>query len=338
MSASGSIAAGFVAGAGIGIALGGPVIQWLQGLGAAQTVSVDAPESHRSKQGTTTMGGLLILLALTLPVLAEVALNPGHMTALPLLGLTLAFGLIGFLDDLLIARRGKNLGLKARQKLVFQFLFAIAFVWWLAATGVRGRTTSLGIGDWSVDVGSWYYLLGVLFIVGMSNAVNLTDGVDGLAGGVCTLLALALAGTALVTNSTAYGWLPLFGGALAGGCAGFLWYNIHPAQVFMGDTGSLALGAALAGMAMLGKTEITFQAFAVVPWAATFSVIIQVLVFKARKRKHGLEYAKANRVFRRTPLHHHFEECGMRETKIVGRFWLVTALAIAATLALTTGR
>lgn len=327
-----------MASCGIGIALGTPVIRWLKGLGASQTVSADAPESHRSKQGTTTMGGLLILLGLTLPVLADAALNPGHLTELALLGLTLAFGSIGFLDDLIIARRGKNLGLKARQKLLFQFLFAIAFAWWLSATAVRGRTTVLGIGGWSADLGFWYYLLGVVSIVGMSNAVNLTDGLDGLAGGVCTMLALALAGTALVSASTAYAWLPLFGGALAGGCAGFLWFNFHPAQVFMGDTGSLPLGAALAGMAMLGKTEVEFQAFALIPWAATFSVIIQVVVFKARRRKHGLEYAKAHRVFRRTPLHHHFEEIGMRETKIVGRFWLATALAIAGTLALTAGR
>ncbi len=102
----------------------------------------------------------------------------------------------------------------------------------------------------------------------------------------------------------------------------------------MGDTGALPLGAVLAGIAMLGKAEVTFQLFALVPWAVTFSVIIQVLVFKVRKRRHGLEYARANRVFRRTPLHHHFEEMGLRETKIVGRFWLVTALAVAGTIAI----
>jgi phospho-N-acetylmuramoyl-pentapeptide-transferase len=314
------------------------VIQWLKGLGASQTVSSDAPETHRAKQGTTTMGGLLILLGLTLPVVADIALNPGHVSALALLGLTLAFGGIGFLDDLLIARRGKNLGLKARQKLALQFAFAAGFAWWLYATAVPGRTTVLAAGGWSADLGVWYYLLGVFLLVGMSNAINLTDGLDGLAGGVSLMLALALAGTALVSTTTSFGWLPLFGGALAGGCAGFLWYNIHPAQVFMGDTGSLGLGAALAGMSMLGKTEVELQGFALIPWAATFSVIIQVLVFKARKRRHGLEYAKAHRVFRRTPLHHHFEECGFNETKIVGRFWLVTALAIAVTLAITAGR
>lgn len=335
---TGSIAAGFVAACGVGIAFGMPVIRALKRLGASQSISIDAPAAHSAKQGTTTMGGLLILLGLLFPALADVALNPAHLTELALLGLTLAFGLIGFLDDLLIARHGKNLGLKARHKLAFQFLFAGVFVWWLAAAGVQGRTTMLGIGSYWADLGVWYYALGVLFIVGMSNAINLTDGLDGLAGGVSMLLALALAGTAAVSPATAQGWLPLFGGALAGGCAGFLWFNVHPAQVFMGDTGSLALGAALAGMAMLGKTEVAFQLYALVPWAATFSVIIQVVVFKARRRRHGLEYAKANRVFRRTPLHHHYEECGLRETKIVGRFWLATALAIAGTLALIAGR
>lgn len=330
-----TIAAGFIAAFGLSAVSGGPVIRWLKRVGAAQTVSSDAPLDHKKKQGTTTMGGLLILLGLLFPVLVDVAMHPEHMTALALVGLTIANGAIGFLDDLLIARRGKNLGLKAREKLALQFISAIAFCGFLYATAINGRTTFLGIGEWYVDTGVWYYVLGVLFIVAMSNAINLIDGLDGLCGGVSALLALALAGTVLAPFGTAYAWLPLFGGALAGGCAGFLWFNVHPAQVFMGDTGALALGAALAGMAMLGKAEVTFQLYALIPWATTFSVIIQVLVFKWRKRSQGLEYAKTHRVFRRTPLHHHFEECGWPETKIVGRFWLVTALAIAGTLALT---
>lgn len=331
----GIIAAGFVAAFAVSALLGEPVIGWLKRLGASQTVSADAPERHREKQGTTTMGGLLILAGLTVPVAVEAAMHPAHVSAFALLGLTLANGLIGFLDDLLIARRGKNLGLKARQKLVLQFIAAALFCFWLYETAIPARTTHLRFAGWDADLGGWYYPLGVLFIMAMSNAINLTDGLDGLAGGISALLAIALAMTVLAPLGTAYAWLPLFGGALAGGCAGFLWYNVHPARVFMGDTGSLALGAALAGMAMLGKTEVSFQIYALVPWAATFSVIIQVLAFKVRKQRFGLEYAKAHRVFRRTPLHHHFEECGWRETRIVGRFWLATAISVGVALALT---
>jgi phospho-N-acetylmuramoyl-pentapeptide-transferase len=332
----GSIAAGFIAAFAVSAILGAPIIRLLKRVGAKQTVSADAPARHAEKQGTATMGGLIILLGLTLPVLVQISASPLYQTALPLLGLTLANGLIGFLDDYLIARRGKNLGLKARQKLALQFIAAIAFVGWLWYTQVPQRTSLLRVGPAVYDPGIWYYLLGVLFIVGMSNAINLLDGLDGLAGGVTLILALAVAATPYAAAE--FGWLPLFGGALAGGCAGFLWYNCYPAQVIMGDTGSLALGAALAGMAMLGKVEAPYQLYAVIPWATAFSVIIQVLVFKYRRRRYGLDYAREHRVFRRTPLHHHFEELGWPENKIVQRFWLITAVAVAVTLALTAGR
>jgi phospho-N-acetylmuramoyl-pentapeptide-transferase len=328
----GEIAAGFVAAFMVSTLLGGPMIGWLRRVGAKQTVSEDAPSRHAEKQGTPTMGGLIIMAGLAVPVTVEALARQGHLRALALLGMTLLFGLVGFLDDFLIARRGKNLGLRAREKLALQFVGAAAFVLFLRADATPGRTTILSLGSWSADLGVWYYALGALFIVSMSNAINLTDGLDGLAGGVSALLALALSVTVFAHG--ALGWLPLFGGALAGACAGFLWYNAHPAQVFMGDTGALALGAALAGMAMMGKVEVPFQLCAAVPWAETFAVIAQVAVFKARKRARGLEYAQANRLFRRTPLHHHFEEIGWRETRIVARFWLATALSIGLALAL----
>jgi len=321
------IAAGFIAAFAVSTLLGGPLIRLLRRIGAKQAISEDAPSRHQAKQGTPTMGGLLILAGLLIPVAVDAAPNPQHRMAWGLLGLTLAYGLIGFLDDYLITTRGKNLGITARQKLALQFLFAAGFALWLRATATPGRTTTLRFGAETMECGDAYYLLGVLFIVGMSNAINLTDGLDGLAGGIVAMIALALAGT--VHGVAGYGWLPLFGGALAGGCAGFLWYNAHPAQVFMGNTGSTALGAALAGLAMLGKAEVPFQLYAVMPWATLFSVMIQVSVFKYRRRRYGLEYARAHRVFRRTPLHHHFEELGWPETKIVQRFWLATALAVA---------
>jgi phospho-N-acetylmuramoyl-pentapeptide-transferase len=239
------------------------------------------------------------------------------------------------LDDYLIATRGKNLGLRAREKLALQFIFATAFVVFLYVTAVPGRTTVVRLWN-EVDFGAVYYAAGVLFIVALSNAVNFMDGLDGLAAGVCCMVALALAAT--VYGASGYAWLPMFGGALSGACAGFLWFNAHPAQVFMGDTGSLAMGAAIAGMAMMGKAEGAVQLYSVVPWCALFSVIVQVSVFKYRARRYGMEYAKSHRVFRRTPIHHHFEELGWPETRIVHRFWLITALVIGGIFALGAGR
>ncbi len=328
-------AAGFAASFTIAVLTGGWIIRALQALGARQTVSSDAPARHSEKQGTPTMGGLIILLGLSAPVIFYAMLQPIRLTALPLIGLTLSYGLIGFLDDYLIATRGKNLGLKARQKLALQFIFAAGFVGWLYYTAVPERTTVVRLWN-ELDLGWVYYAAGVLFIVALSNAVNFMDGLDGLAAGVCSMIALGLAAT--VYAGSGYAWLPLFGGALSGACAGFLWYNAHPALVFMGDTGSLAMGAAIAGMAMMGKAEGAVQVFSVIPWCALFSVIIQVAFFKYRARRYGLEYAKTHRVFKRTPIHHHFEELGWPETRIVSRFWLVTALVIGVMIALGAGR
>lgn len=303
----------------------------LQQVGARQTVSEDAPAQHVAKQGTPTMGGLLILLGLTVTTLGYAAFSPHRVELLALLILTLAFGLIGFLDDYLKATRGKNLGLTSRQKLAMQIVFAVGFMIWLRLMETPGKTTQIAFGAWmAIDPGEVYYLFGALFIAGMSNAINLADGLDGLAGGITTLLALALA--AVIQGGPEVHGLWLFAGAMSGGCAGFLWYNAHPAQVFMGDTGALALGAGLAGLAMLGKAEAPAQGIFLVPYAVALSVVIQVAVFKYRRRRFGLEYAKANRVFRRTPLHHHFEELGWQETKIVQRFWLATTLCAAITL------
>ncbi len=321
---------------------GKPAIAFLRRLGAKQNVSADAPVTHRAKQGTPTMGGLLFLSAHALVVLLiillfhnnEFGLAQNAQSLLPVLFLTLGFGAIGFLDDFLSARRGKNLGLKARQKFAAQCLLAIGFAIWLAKTAQPGLTTSVTLiptlsfgshwmGAHVVDLGFWYYPLAVLFIVGLSNATNFTDGVDGLLSGVTVLISLTLA--LLVTNS-AYPSLDFFSVALAGALTGFLWWNVHPAKVFMGDTGSLALGAGLAGVALLGKHEVGLIVASLVCWAELFSVIIQVLVFKWRRRRRGLEYAQTHRVFRRAPLHHHFEEVGWPETQVVMRFWIAGLL------------
>lgn len=314
-------------------------IERLRKLGAKQTISEDAPTAHGAKQGTPTMGGLLILVALTLTILVYAGISyaervPEGRGVAPnsplwsVLLLTLAFGVIGFIDDFLSARRGKNLGFRAREKFAAQCLVAIGFVFYLSATAQPGTTTFLELAPTqvmppiAVDLSFWYYPLAVLFLVAFSNATNFTDGLDGLSSGVT--LAICIAVSALVAVLTPV--LGIFTMALAGALAGFLWWNAHPAKVFMGDTGSLALGAALGGVALLGKQEIGLIIASLVCWAELFSVIIQVSVFKWRRRRHGLDYAKSHRVFRRTPLHHHFEEIGWAETQIVTRFWIVGAL------------
>ncbi|HSV72160.1 MAG TPA: phospho-N-acetylmuramoyl-pentapeptide-transferase [Chthonomonadales bacterium] len=330
---------GFLVAFGLCALMGGPVVRSLARRGARQRVSDDAPSAHASKQTTPTMGGLLILLGVSVPVAILTLLQPVFASALGVLALMLGFGAIGFADDLLKTRRGRNQGLTAPQKLALQFAVACAFLWWMRA-GSQGpdpwggalHTTLIALGSWGVfDLGDAYYPLAAVFIVGFANAVNLMDGLDGLAAGVCAIIAVAMAATAVAMGRTE--WVTVFAAAVAGACVGFLWFNAHPALVFMGDTGSLALGAALAGLALWGKVEAPFQAFAAVPWAVALSVLLQVGVFKALKRWKGIEYARTHRVLRRAPLHHHFEEMGWPETRVVARFWVATAVCVAATLA-----
>ena len=250
-------------------------IRLLRRLNARQNISEDAPASHHQKQGTPTMGGLLILLSLTVTVLAFMLSSQigehrhpsDDFALLPVLFLTLAFGGIGFADDYLSAKRGKNLGLKAREKLTAQLIAGAGFVLWMYLSAHQAFTTSVEVipaslstvfgmqamhGPLVVDLGIWYYPLALLFIVGLSNATNITDGLDGLSTGLAILVSLALSGLVWAMRPD----LGFFCIALAGALAGFLWWNAHPAQVFMGDTSSLALGGALAAVALLGKQEI----------------------------------------------------------------------------------
>ena len=321
---------------------GQKAIALLRKLGAKQNVSENAPAAHSAKQGTPTMGGLLILLALTVTLCAErayeIATNATETAPLiPLLLLTLAFGAIGFLDDFLSARRGKNLGLRAREKLLAQFLVATAFLFWQAVTAHSDEITLLAVapvaGPFSflphfLNLHLWYYPIDLLFLVGLSNATNITDGLDGLSSGITITICLAM--TAIF--GLAAPGLGFFTLALAGALAGFLWWNAPPAKMFMGDTGSLGLGAGLAGAALLAKCEVPLIVASLVCWAELASVMIQVMVFKWRKKTKGLEYARANRVFRRAPLHHHFEECGWPETQVVIRFWIASALCAGLAL------
>lgn len=317
------------------------LITRLRQLRAGQNISEDAPQTHSVKQGTPTMGGLLILFAITVVMLVYVGFfdvdNHRHLLSdfrmVPLLVLTLGFGFIGLLDDYLSLKRGKNMGLRARDKFLAQCLIAALFVLWLALTAPAGFTlvtlSPIQLGPfYQIDLKAAYYLFALLLIVGLSNATNFADGLDGLTAGLNLITALALA--VLVTVSSHE--LAFYCVAMAGALGGFLWWNGHPARIFMGDTASLALGAGLAGAALMGKQEIGLIVASLVCWAELVSVIVQVLVFKYLRRRYGLAYAQTHRVFRRTPLHHHFEELGWPETQVVLRFWLVGLLCAALAL------
>ena len=298
--------------------VGNKAISILAGMKLRQTISEDAPQRHQGKQGTPMMGGLIILLGTAIGVAAGWVSDP---RAKAVILMTLAFGGIGFLDDIMIATRGKNLGLKARQKLAAQFILAILFVVWISAS--RTFPTSLFLWNYNtIDIGPFYYIFAVLLIVGMSNAVNLTDGLDGLAGGLTTIVGITL-GMVVLGARGAGSSLVVLSWALAGGCLGFLWYNTNPARVFMGDTGSLAIGAALAGIAIAAQKEVFILLIGAIFVIEALSVIIQVISFKTTGK----------RVFKMTPIHHHFELSGWAEQKIVVRFWILQVLISAVVLA-----
>ncbi|MCL6519234.1 MAG: phospho-N-acetylmuramoyl-pentapeptide-transferase [Armatimonadetes bacterium] len=301
----------------VSLLIGHKTIALLASLKVRQTISEDVPERHREKQGTPTMGGLIILVG---AAAGAAAVWVSHAKILAVALLTLAFAALGFIDDYLIASRGKSLGLKARHKLLGQFLIAIVFVWWLHINRTPATTVVHLWGNTDVHLGWAYYPLAVLLIVWISNAFNLADGLDGLVAGLTTIIALTLG--ALVVLSAESG-LTILAWALAGGCVGFLWYNANPARIFMGDTGSLALGAATAGIAIAGKRELLYILIALVIVIEGLSVMIQVASFKLTGK----------RVFKMTPIHHHFELMGWPEQKIVVRFWLVSGLIAFTVLA-----
>ena len=336
----------------------GPVIvRALRRLQMHQVVREGTPDSHQSKSATPTMGGLIILAATIVPTLLWVRLDNRY--ALCALLVMTWMGGIGFLDDYLKFRQKregkKNEGLVERYKLAGQVTAGLAlgvYVWQFPLSTLPGASTTLPFYKWMLIVPAtvglgWLYVAFVTFILtGMSNAVNLTDGLDGLAPGLVAIAAVTFAVFAYVmgrVDTSAYlnifylrnaGELTIFCSAIFGACVGFLWYNSYPAEVFMGDTGSLALGGALGAVAILLKSEFLLLIVGGVFVAETASVILQRTVFKYRKRRFGVEYAKAHRVFRRAPLHHHFELKGWHEVQVVTRFWILGVLF--AFLALTT--
>ncbi len=324
---------------------GPAIIAKLHALKVGQVVRTGLLANHEVKRGTPTMGGFIIILATVVPTLLWAPLTNRFVVVAMLA--TLWTGAIGFLDDYLKVVQGKPRGLVARWKLVGQCSFGIAlglYLWLrpvVSEATLPATATVLPFLKYTVVVfAPLAYVAFVTFVVtGTSNAVNMTDGLDGLATGLTAIAAAAFALFAYVfgrVDMTSYlnfyylpgaGELTVFCAALMGAAIGFLWFNAHPAQVFMGDTGSLAIGGALGTVAILVRAEFLLVIIGAVFVAEQMSVIIQVGVYKYRKRSHGQEYADAHRVFRMAPLHHHFEKKGWKETQVVVRFWIVGLLA-----------
>jgi len=299
---------------------GRTIIRQLATMGARQPIREDAPERHRAKAGTPTLGGLLLIAA---AILGTVIVAPPSLpVALAILTMA-GFGGIGLADDLLKVRRGQNLGLRARERLALQTLLAAVIAVYVYVALPEGATLLL---PWvgRVNLGWVYIPFAVVFILGFVNAVNLSDGLDGLAAGLT-----AIAAGAYVAVAFRAGWpdVGLLGAGVAGAAVGFLWFNAHPAEVIMGDVGSNALGAVLAAMAIVTKTELLLVVVGAVFVAEAVSVIAQVLYFK---RTGG------GRIFRMSPLHHHFELSGWTEPQTVVRFWLLAVVAALVGLMLLT--
>lgn len=306
------VAAGFV------LVTGPFFIPELHKLKFGQSIREEGPKSHQKKSGTPTMGGIMIILGITLGTLAAAPWTPEVLLAVFIM---LGHFVLGFLDDYIKVVKKRNLGLKARQKLAGQILIAVVTMY--VATQVLGIDTDIWIPglDANVSLGVLYYPLVLFVLVGTSNAVNLTDGLDGLAAGT---VAIAASAFAVVSVLTGHGDLAYFCVAMAAACLAFLRFNAHPAKVFMGDTGSLALGGALAAVGILTHTELLLVVIGFVFVCEALSVIIQVISFQTTGK----------RVFRMSPIHHHFELGGWSEWKVVTVFWCVGLLASGLGLSL----
>jgi len=310
------------------VLLGPPFIRWLKKKQIGQVVRRDGPESHFSKQGVPTMGGMLILGAMVTASLLWADLGSGLVWLL--MGISLFFGCIGAIDDVQKISRGSSRGLSARGKLVLQVAGAsLVGLYLLLHPEYNGRLAIPFFKAIQPDLGWWYVPFAVLVIVGASNAVNLTDGLDGLATGPVMISASVYlvfsyaAGNAIVAQYLQIpfvqgaGEVAVFCGTMVGACLGFLWFNTFPAQIFMGDVGSLALGGTLGSVAIITKQEFLLAIVGGVFVIEALSVIVQVGYFKMSGGK---------RVFLMAPVHHHFEKKGWPEPKVVVRFWIISII------------
>lgn len=320
-------------------ALAGPMfIPWLHKLKFGQEIREEGPAWHQKKSGTPTMGGIMFIAGIAAAVLAVavISLMNGTFTAastgklILVFAIALGFGIVGFIDDYIKVVKKRNLGLTSLQKLLLQLAMTVIYVIVSYLMGEGVREIAIPFTTFTLALPMWIYIPFVMFVmVGTVNAVNLTDGLDGLASSVTLVVALFFAVMGLMTEGS---YISMLAAAVAGGMSGFLIYNHHPAKVFMGDTGSLFLGGVVVLMAIDTNLEIFLVIAGFVYFMETLSVIIQTSYFKYTRKKYG----EGRRVFRMTPIHHHFEMCNWNEKKIVAVFSGVTlVLCVIAALSCT---
>lgn len=289
-------------------------IPMLKRLKFGQAIREEGPQSHLEKSGTPTMGGIVIQLGIVVAVIL-ISFLTGYWDMFPLI-VMLFFGIVGFIDDYIKVAKKHNLGLRAWQKLVLQFIGAGAIAFYAFSTPSIGSELVVPFMKETVNFGIWYLPLTFIAVVAIVNAVNLTDGLDGLAAGVTGIVCLFFFAGALMFSEMS---TVIFIGAVIGGCLGFLRHNSNPAAIFMGDTGSMALGGAVVVMAIITKLQLFLLIAGGLFVIESLSVVIQVGYFKATKGK---------RFFRMAPIHHHFELAGWSETRVVTVFWVVSAIFV----------
>ena len=294
------------------IFLGPRFIEYLRLKEFGQHIREEGPQEHHEKAGTPTMGGLIIFTAISIPYLV---LSDRDAQSLAVFGVALGCAALGFADDFVKLAKRRSLGLSARWKLLFQVGLAVG-LWYVALHEVElDPQIELRISDAAIEIPEAAYLVLVfLAVAGASNAVNLSDGLDGLAAGCCAIVLLAYTAITFITNEQEN--LSLLCACLVGACIGFLWFNAFPASIFMGDTGSLGLGGAIGALAVMTQTEVLLIIIGGIFVIEALSVAIQVAAFKAFRR----------RLFLMAPLHHHFELMAWSETKIMLRFWIIAAV------------
>jgi phospho-N-acetylmuramoyl-pentapeptide-transferase len=299
----------FVIAIGITVIMSPLVIPFLTRLKVGQHIRDDGPQTHLHKNGTPTMGGVILITAV---MVASFLMAGASAEVLAALLIMLAFGGIGFWDDYIKVVLKRSLGLRAREKLILQLVIGILYSLLLLLYFEHGTELIMPFTGRVIDISFFYVPLLIVLLMGTANGVNLTDGLDGLASGVTFLVALTWA---LICIMTGHYNLAIFCGALAGGCLGFLVFNRHPARVFMGDTGSMALGGAVAAIATLTNSEIALIIIGGVYVIESLSVLLQIFSYQIFRR----------RIFLMAPLHHHFELKGWKETKVVHTFYLLAA-------------
>ncbi|HTU78755.1 MAG TPA: phospho-N-acetylmuramoyl-pentapeptide-transferase [Solirubrobacteraceae bacterium] len=285
-------------------------IEFLRKREFGQHIREDGPEGHRQKAGTPTMGGLILFLAVGI---AFLILTEYEWRSMGVFAAALACALLGFADDYIKLARRRSLGLRARTKLAVTIAISLG-LWYIARYQAHlAPDLELNFVDYHIDLGPLFPLLIYLVVAGTTSAVNLTDGLDGLAAGCAGIALLAYVGITFISGNYD---MAMLAGCLVGACVGFLWFNAFPATIFMGDTGALGLGGAIAGLAVMTKTEVLLILLGGIFVIEALSVAVQVLSFQLAHR----------RVFLMAPIHHHFELKGWSETKIILRFWIVASL------------